>query len=85
MIRFELEIAITLAVGAVGSLFVFYLTREKEGKLRLPINVDESEDFLHGHDPFDVTTPEDVIDGYPIDPDAFWTSVSCVELEIVTL
>jgi len=77
MIRFEFGVAITLAVSACGSLVVFYLTRQKEGKVQLPIHVDESEDVLHGHDPFDVTTREDIIDGYPINPDAFWASVRC--------
>jgi hypothetical protein len=75
MIRFELGVAITLAVSAGCSLILFYLTREKDGKVQLPTHVDESEDVVNGHDPFEVTTLEDIIDGYPIDADAFWVSV----------
>jgi hypothetical protein len=75
MIRFELGVAITLAVSAGCSLISFYLTREKDGKVQLPTHVDESEDVVNGHDPFEVTTLEDIIDGYPIDADAFWASV----------
>lgn len=75
MIRFELGVAITLAVSAGCSLILFYLTREKDGKVQLPTHVDESEDVVNGHDPFEVTTLEDIIDGYPIDADAFWASV----------
>ena len=79
MVRFELGVALTLATSACGSLLVFYLTREKEGKLQLPTRADEVEDELHGHDPFDIVTPEDFIDGYPINADAFWASVRRVE------
>ena len=75
MIQFELQVAIALAITAFASLIVFYLTRAKDGKIQLPTHVEESENVLHGHDPFDVTTLEDIIDGYPIDPDAFWASV----------
>lgn len=70
MLRFELGVAITLAASTCCSLIVFYLTRDKEGKVQLPTHVNESSNV--GHDPFDVTTPEDIIDGYPIDADAFW-------------
>jgi hypothetical protein len=75
MPRFQLEVALALAVSACGSLTVFYLTRTKEGKVQLPTYIDESEDGLNGNDPFDVTKPEDIIDGYPIEGDAFWTKV----------
>jgi hypothetical protein len=83
MVRFELAVAITLASSACVSLIVFYLTRDQEGKVQLPTHVDESEHVLYGHDPFDVTTPEDIIDGYPIDADAFWASVCRVELVVL--
>ncbi|KAF8231139.1 hypothetical protein L208DRAFT_1459361 [Tricholoma matsutake] len=63
----------SLGISACDSLLAFYLTCEKTGKLQLPTNVEESED---GHDPFDVTTPEDVIDGYPTNTDTFWVLAS---------
>lgn len=75
---FQLEVAITLAVSAFCSFVVFYLSQEKEGNIQLPTNVeaDSAEDFdRHEPDPFDVTTPEDLVDGYPIDGEAFWARV----------
>lgn len=77
MPRFQFEISVALTISALGSILVFYLTRAQEGKIHLPAYSEdsESEDGLRGHDPFDVTTPEDIIDGYPIDIDAFWAKV----------
>ncbi|RDB27902.1 ATP-dependent bile acid permease [Hypsizygus marmoreus] len=74
MPRFQLEVSIALAVCALGSLLIFYLTRSNEGKIQLPtyLGQDRQLDDVGGHDPFDITTPEDIIDGYPINPDAFW-------------
>ena len=80
MVRFELGVAVALAVSAGGSLLVFYVTREKTGKVQLPTHANESEDVFHWHDPFDIATPEDIIDGYPINADAFWASVRRVEM-----
>ncbi|EDR07940.1 multidrug resistance-associated ABC transporter [Laccaria bicolor S238N-H82] len=71
MPRFQLPAAGILAGSAFASLITFYLTRSPEGKIQLPTSVDASEEYL-GSDPFDVTTPEDVIDGYPIQAEAFW-------------
>ncbi|KAF8649184.1 hypothetical protein AX16_005982 [Volvariella volvacea WC 439] len=72
MPRIQLEVAVALAVSAAGSSLVFFLSREKEGKIQLPIVQDGTESLLHEHDPFDVTRPEDTIDGYPIEPEKFW-------------
>jgi hypothetical protein len=68
MLRFQFEVALTLAISACGSLAVFYLTRKKEGKIQI-------DDSSYGHDPFDVTCADDVVDGYPIEGDAFWATV----------
>ncbi|KAJ7785356.1 multidrug resistance-associated ABC transporter [Mycena maculata] len=67
---YQLEIAIALALSALCSSVFFFLSRPKEGKIQLPIYSESVEE-----DPFDVTKPEDVIDGYPIEEDAFWTQV----------
>ena len=75
MPRFELEVSLTLAASALVSLLVFYSTRQKEGKIRLPTHVDESDDASRVHDPFEVTTAVDALDGYPIEPDTFWNRV----------
>lgn len=75
MPRFQLPAAGILASSVFASLITFYLTRSREGKIQLPTSVDGSEEDL-GPDPFDVTTPEDIIDGYPIQAEAFWRRVS---------
>jgi hypothetical protein len=72
MPRFQLPIATALAAGVVISLLTFYLTRTKEGQIQLPTTVADEQDE---HDAFDVTRPEDVTDGYPIDADSFWIRV----------
>ncbi|KAH0581287.1 hypothetical protein H2248_012386 [Termitomyces sp. 'cryptogamus'] len=77
MPAFQTEVCIALAAAGLGSGGLFYLNRPREGKLQLPIHAapevlaDETPD----HDPFDVTTPEDVVDGFPIDGDAFWAKM----------
>ena len=74
MPRFQFPIAIALVFCVVASLLVFYLTRTKEGKIKLPVHtpvVDEQNE----RDVFDVTRPEDITDGYPIDAESFWTRV----------
>jgi len=73
MPRFQLPIGIALVVSVVASLLTFYLTRNKEGKIQLPIQVDEQNEL----DIFDATKPENT-DGYPIDAERFWRRV-CVE------
>lgn len=78
MPRLEFEISVALVVSVVLSGIVLWITREKEGKVQLPTHVDDESlgDGFLGGDPFDVTKPEDVIDGYPIDEDEFWKKVS---------
>ena len=72
MPHFQLLISIALVVSVVISVLVFYLTRTKEGKIQLPTAV---ADELNERDVFDVTRPEDVTDGYPIDEESFWIRV----------
>ncbi|KAF9450615.1 P-loop containing nucleoside triphosphate hydrolase protein [Macrolepiota fuliginosa MF-IS2] len=74
MPRFEFEASVVLAVCAVSSAVVGWFTREKEGTVRLPMHVGEEGNPAGsgGEDPFDVTRPEDVVDGYPLDADEFW-------------
>jgi len=57
--------------------------RAKDGGVKLPVHVGEevtrnadAGGYLSGDDSFDVTKPEDIIDGYPIDEDGFWERVS---------
>lgn len=77
MFRFRLEVATALAISALCSLVILYFTgRSTEGVIHLPVHVEEGDTL---HDPFDVTRPEDVLHGYPINADGFWESV-CVTI-----
>ncbi|KAJ4488652.1 multidrug resistance-associated ABC transporter [Lentinula lateritia] len=70
MARFQLEIALALAVLIAASLFHLVINRQKDGKIQLPVNATESEQSPP--DAFDVTTTEDFLEGYPIDEEIFW-------------
>lgn len=87
MPSFEFEISVVLVVFAFVSLVALWITREKEGSVKLPTHVGDEgvvggggdEDaYVPVVDPFDVTKPEDLIDGYPIDGEGFWKRVSRV-------
>lgn len=79
MLRSELLVAFALVISAFASLIVFYFTSAKntEGKVQLPVHVDDDDDQCVKYDPFDVVETEDVTDGYPIQPEAFWRRVCC--------
>lgn len=66
---YQLPVAATLAASAVTSFAVFLRTQPTEGKIKLTGGDDEH------YDAFDVTTPEDIIDGDPIDEQGFWSRV----------
>jgi hypothetical protein len=66
----QLSVAIVLACSAVISLAHFVVSRPGEGRIRLSETTEALE-----HDPFNVTTPEDVVDGEPIDEEGFWRKV----------
>ncbi|KIM46655.1 hypothetical protein M413DRAFT_440257 [Hebeloma cylindrosporum] len=72
MARFQLPIAVALIVSIALSFVVFILTRKTEGEIQLPIHASEDEEAFK-HDPFNVTKAEDVVDGYPIDEEGFWS------------
>jgi C4-dicarboxylate transporter len=71
MLRFQLPISIALVTIVVISLLTFYFTRTKDGKIQLTKEANEQNE----RDIFDVIRPEDVIDGYPVDEESFWTRV----------
>ena len=50
-------------------------SKPTEGKVQLPQFV-RDEAF---QDPFDVTKPEDIVDGEPVGEDAFWARVSAMQ------
>jgi hypothetical protein len=70
---FQLPVAVTLASSAFFSLAFRSFSASKPGKIALPI-VSESP-LEPRHDPFDVTSPEDIIDGEPVDETSFWANV----------
>ncbi|KAJ7190424.1 multidrug resistance-associated ABC transporter [Mycena pura] len=66
MTRYQLQLGVALDALAVCSAALFYANRAGEGKIQLPEDT---------HDPFEVTTPEDLLDGYPLHQDIFWPTM----------
>jgi len=73
MPSFQLPIAVTLVSSALLSLAVRNLSASKWGKIALPVTLNDP--LEPRRDPFDVTLPEDIIDGEPIDETSFWLNV----------
>lgn len=73
MPSFQLPVAITLASGALLSSAVRGLYASKWGKIALPVTLNDP--LEPQRDPFDVTSPEDIVDGEPIDETSFWLNV----------
>jgi hypothetical protein len=71
MLRFQLEIAGLLAASAAISALTFFFQETTGRKIQLPSHDDDD----IGHDPFDVTAPTDLVDGYPINEPQFWSTV----------
>ena len=82
MPRFQLEVGILLCCAALLSAVVYVVQkRPKEGAVKLPIYDDgELNEAAEFDDPFNVTTPGDVIDGYPIREEEFWSNVRTLGL-----
>jgi hypothetical protein len=76
---YQLLLAEALVGATAISSFALFLARSQQQKVRLPTTQDVSlaGDVNHD-DPFNVTKPEDFIDGEPIDEDAFWFKVSII-------
>jgi hypothetical protein len=70
---FQLPVAVTLASSALLSLAVRGLSASKRGEIALPVTLNDP--LEPRRDPFDVTSPEDIIDGEPIDEASFWLNV----------
>ncbi|KAF7360576.1 Multidrug resistance-associated ABC transporter protein [Mycena venus] len=68
---YQLEIASALAITAFCSGVFFYLNRPTEGKIQLPLHSEPDS----GDEAFDVTKPEDIVDGYPIEGERFWVKI----------
>lgn len=74
--NFQLPVAAALVGTGLLSLALQGLSSSKRGKIALPITSDGP--LESRPDPFDVTLPEDIIDGEPIDEASFWVNVSPV-------
>lgn len=81
MPQYQLPIAAVLAATGAGSILVFYLSRPQHQKIQLPTSGEQNESLLP--DPFDVTRPEDFVDGYPIDEVTFWNKAGTYPIYLV--
>ncbi|KAF5371584.1 hypothetical protein D9758_003437 [Tetrapyrgos nigripes] len=74
MPRFQFEIAVLLAVCAGASLSFLSVSklRSTNGKIQLPLHSEGNGSEELTPDPFDVTTAEDYLEGYPIEEEKFW-------------
>lgn len=70
---YRLPASIALAAAAAISATVNLVAARQDGKIKLQGPEGEQE-----YDPFNVTTPEDVAPGEPIDGPRFWSRV-CIE------
>ena len=76
----QLPFDIILCCSALVSAAVFaYEARPKDRQVQLPTYDDGERE--HVDDPFDVTKPEDIIDGYPIREEEFWAKVRSLTSE----
>ena len=77
----QLQLAATVFLvccAIVSGVAIFYQGKAPDREIQLPINNDEIpglDDGTKSDDPFEVTTPEDVIDGYPVAERKFWVRV----------
>jgi hypothetical protein len=73
---YQLLLAEALVGATLLSSFALFLARSQQQKIHLPTVQDASLAEDLDQDPFNVTKPDDLIDGEPIDEDAFWVKVS---------
>ena len=75
MPAYQLHVAVALGVVLLVSATTYALsgarTHEKQNALAVLV---EGEEGL-SRDPFDVTEPEDLVDGQPVDEEQFWNRV----------
>ncbi|OSD05140.1 multidrug resistance-associated ABC transporter [Trametes coccinea BRFM310] len=83
MPEYQLHIAIALAIAGATSLGIFVFSGPQKKNDALPTFVEGTESL--SRDPFDVTTPEDFVDGTPINEQQFWTKMRLRKLFMATL
>ncbi|KAI0641508.1 multidrug resistance-associated ABC transporter [Trametes meyenii] len=80
---YQLHVAVALAAALAISLGTWLFAGPQDNKDALPIFAEGEEGLAR--DPFDVTTPEDFIDGTPIDAERFWAKMRLRKLAIAGL
>ena len=76
---FQLEVAAALVASALLSASLLVFSKPEEGKIQLPQVAQDGSDTLD--DPFNVTKPEDIIDGEPVQEDEFWSDVRVLAID----
>ncbi|KZO97554.1 multidrug resistance-associated ABC transporter [Calocera viscosa TUFC12733] len=95
-----LPFAVTLASGVLLSAIILLLSRPRTGQIRLPTHTATASNG-HGHDSgepefltegleekqdlFDVSRPEDLVDGTPVDEDEFWQKTKLKKIALTAL
>ncbi|CAL1699089.1 unnamed protein product [Somion occarium] len=72
---YQLPVAIALSVSASCSAAWLLSSNPDDGKIHLPTLVGQDEDGQPLDDPFDVTRPDDLVDGEPLDEERFWSKM----------
>ena len=72
MPHFQLEVVVALLACSLLSAVSIVFSSPDEGKIKLPHFAEDSA----LQDPFDVTKPEDIVDGEPVDEANFWAKAS---------
>jgi ABC-type multidrug transport system fused ATPase/permease subunit len=83
MTVYQFQVSVSLLAASAFSGLLHILFRPKEEKIALPIS--ESEELVASHDPFDVTKPEDVIPGIPLQESEFWLMVKYRKIAMAVL
>ncbi|KAH9916981.1 multidrug resistance-associated ABC transporter [Epithele typhae] len=83
MPEYQLQVAVVQVAVAVASLAVFTVGARKSRQDALPTFLEGEEALLR--DPFDVTRPEDTVDGTPLREAEFWTKMRLRKLFVACL
>ncbi|KAL0069222.1 hypothetical protein AAF712_003585 [Marasmius tenuissimus] len=91
MSRFELGTSLALACCTLASGLSLVLNRPEEGKIKLPVHTEQVQNGLdldlnhNDPDPFNIATPEDFVEGYPVEEEKFWKRQTIFVLEALRL
>ncbi|CAK5268423.1 unnamed protein product [Mycena citricolor] len=82
MAPYDIYVASALDAIALFSATLLGISRwrsaRREGKIKLPVSdgvQNGNNPGVQRYDPFDVTTPEDVLEGYPLEEESFWDGI----------